>query len=102
MPDIDPLNPPTDLSDTNIITWVLGILLTGIIALWRRTESQALAAVNLLNTRLTKAEEDAKISDKKHEECEVHRQELKTQVALNTLQISTLTDKLNLIDKKVI
>ena len=102
MPDIDPLNPPTDLSDTNIITWVLGILLTGIIALWRRTESQALAAVNLLNTRLTKAEEDAKISDKKHEECEIHRQELKTQVALNTLHISTLTDKLDLINKKVI
>lgn len=102
MPSIEPLPQPNDLSNTSVVTWVLGLFLLVIGWLWRKSEGQSVAAVDLLNTRLTKAELDLKTAANMHQKCEEDRNDLRIKIAVNIAmsednetRLTTLENKLN-------
>jgi len=99
LPDITPI-PPLDSVPGGLISWLLTALLGIIAYLWRRSEGQSVAAVNLLNTRLTKAEDDLVVSGKMHKECEENRHELATQLAVNTALSQANSERLNKLEKQ--
>ena len=102
MPSIDPLPQPTDLSNTSVVTWVLGLFLAVIAWLWRKSEGQSVAAVNLLSARLTEAEKEVKLTKTRHEECEESKHAVLTELAITKVMAQNNSDRLNDLERQFV